>query len=542
MRKFATWNMVLYKAIFRTKNRLVLMNKSAFPDSGAVPAEFRISSPIEQRTALIDGNLTEIDAPAQDVCSPVAIVNGEEMKAQRLGSYPLMTPEQSMEALNAAVRAYRSDIWKSRSLEYRASRARVFLEEFVKHRDDIVKMLMWENCKSYAESISEFDRTAEYIEKTIDVALKIQNAQKREYAAGFVGIAKASPLGVVVTMGPSNYPLYETYSLCIPALLAGNCVIMKAPRYGALIHSFILEPLRKAFPRGTINVVYGKNEDTIIPIMQSGEVNVLAYMGGSMFAEPLLFAHPKPWRLKKLLGLEAKNPAIILKSADIKEAARESALGALAFNGQRCAAVKIIFAHEDIHDEFVAALKNEIESAKLGMPWDNGVRITPIFDRNRVLYLKTLLEDAIKLGAKLENENGGRIEYTLFSPALLTGVNEKMRIFMEEQFGPIVPVVKYRNIDEVIDYAYSSEYGQQASIFGGDSKEIADIANKLEYHVGRVNINSKCQRGPDIFPFTGKKNSGIGELSIRSTYLEFTTHSVIAGKDCNLSEEVLNRL
>lgn len=518
------------------------MGDSVFPELKNIPKELRITKMIEQESTLLNGKLTRLDTSAQDVFSPIAIWNDGAMKPQRLGSYPLMNHQLSIESLEATKTAYNSQIWKSKSTEYKVSCTKIFITELAKYKNEIVKLLMWENGKPYSEASNEFERTIEYIELTIDAIIKIQSGITNQYSAGFVGKVMMSPVGVVVSMGPSNYPMYETYSLAIPALLTGNCVIMKIPRYGALLHHYILEPLKKAFPKGVINVIFGKNEDTINPLMRTAEVNMLAYMGSSMFVEPLLLSHPRPYRLKKLLGLEAKNPAIVLKDVDIDYTARELTLGALAFNGQRCAAVKLIFVHDDIYDKLLVALKSEIESAKVGMPWEEGVRITPIFDKNRILYLRTIFDDAIKKGATCETENGGKIEYSMFYPALLSNVTPNMRIFKEEQFGPIVPLVRYKDLNTVLEYIHKSEFGQQISIFGTDAKLVAEIADDLEFHAGRININTKCQRGPDIFPFTGKKNSGIGELSIMNTLMEFSTQTVIAGKENDITEQVLSSL
>lgn len=515
------------------------MGDSIFPELKSIPKELRITKMIEQESTLLNGKLTKLDTASQDVFSPIAIRTDGVLKPQRLGSYPLMNHQLSIESLESAKSAYHSQTWKSKSTEYKISCTQIFVNEFAKYKNEIVKLLMWENGKSYSEAANEFDRTIEYIENTIIAIRNIQSSIANQYSGGFVGKVMISPVGVVVSMGPSNYPLYETYSLAIPALLTGNCVIMKIPRYGALLHNYLLEPLRKAYPQGVINVIFGKNEDTINPLMRTAEVNMLAYMGSSMFVEPLLLSHPRPYRLKKLLGLEAKNPAIVLKDIDVEYTAREIVLGALAFNGQRCAAVKLVFAHDSIYDKLLLAMKSEIEDAKVGMPWEEGVRITPIFDKNRILYLRTLFDDAIKKGATCETENGGKIEYSMFYPALLANVTPNMRIFKEEQFGPIVPLVRYKDLDTVLDYIHKSEFGQQISIFGTDAKLLAELADDLEFHAGRININTKCQRGPDIFPFTGKKNSGIGELSIVNTLMEFSTQTVIAGKSNETTEQTL---
>lgn len=518
------------------------MVSKLFPQLIDIPKKLVLNKSIEQDSTLIHGELVKLDTEFQDVCSPIAIRHGTELKALRLGCHPLMNHQLSMDILKSSVSSFNGSNWKNKSADYRISCVKEFIDNLANYSEETVKMLMWENCKPYKEAENELHRTIEYTNLTIQEYIKINKSTQIQTSAGFAGRVMNTPVGIVITMGPSNYPLYETYSLALPALLSGNSVILKIPRYGSLLHHKIVLLLKEYFPAGAINVIYGKNEDTVNTLMRTGEVNMLAYMGSNMFAEPLILSHPRPYKLKKLLGLDAKNPAIVLQEVDIEYAAKELTLGALAFNGQRCAAIKIIFAHSKIYDKLTERLKKEIEEQIIGMPWEDGVRITPIFDKNRILYLRTLFEDAISKGAVNHTSNGGKIDHTIFYPSLLSGITPNMRIYSEEQFGPIIPIVQYDDISTPLEYINNSEFGQQISIFGNDSKEIAKLSSILQYQCGRVNINTKCQRGPDIFPFTGKKNSGVGELSIHNTLLEFSSHAVIAGKVNDTSYGALNNI
>lgn len=513
--------------------------KDIFPKYKDIPKEFLPDSVIKSEVSLINGEIAKIGESISDVFSPIYVFKKGEYQKQKLGSVTMMNGQESELALFSASEAFRKNIWKDKPLAYRISAVKIFLNELAKYKDKIVKLLMWETAKPFPEAENEFDRTIDYIEKTCDEAIKYKDEIISQSSAGFVGKVLRTPIGIVITMGPSNYPMYETYSLALPALLCGNSVVLKVPRYGTLLHHHILQPLRDSFPKGVINVLRGKNEETVEPLMRTGSPDMLAYFGSSMFAEPLLFAHPKPNRLIKLLGLEAKNPAIVLDDENIKETAREIILGALAFNGQRCAAIKIVFAHKSIHDKLVSELKLCIDKTIIGMPWDENVRITPIFDPNRVLYLHSLTDDAIHKGAELVNSGGGQVIKSIFTPALLTNIKKNMQIYNEEQFGPIIPVYEYEDINEIIDYVYDSDFGQQISIFGHNDKYITELLSHFKHQAGRININTKCQRGPDIFPFTGKKNSGQGALSILDTLLEFSLPTVVAGKANDLTSSII---
>jgi glyceraldehyde-3-phosphate dehydrogenase (NADP+) len=311
---------------------------------------------------------------------------------------------------------------------------------------------------------------------------------------------------------------------------------------GVLLHSPLLEAYKEAFPKGVVNTVYGDGREVIAPLMESGKIHVLAFIGTSRVADILKKQHPMPHRLKGVLGLEAKNPAIILPDADLDLTVQECITGSLSYNGQRCTALKILFVHESIKEEFVSKLSEEIESLNTGMPWEEPVSITPLPEPNKSKYLTELISDAMAKGAKLVNPNGGKYNHSFFFPALLDDVNEEMRIYHEEQFGPVVPVVSYSDLKEPLDYVVHSQYGQQASIFGNDPDQVAELVDTLVNQVCRVNINSQCQRGPDIFPFTGRKDSAENTLSVSDALRVFSIRSMVALKKNDLNEEIINEI
>jgi glyceraldehyde-3-phosphate dehydrogenase (NADP+) len=343
-------------------------------------------------------------------------------------------------------------------------------------------------------------------------------------------------------MGPFNYPLNETFTTLIPALIMGNTAIFKPPKLGVLLHWPLLEAFRDSFPPGVVNTVYGDGRSVIGPLMTSGRIDVLAFIGSSRVADILKRQHPKPHRLRCVLGLEAKNAGIVLKDADIELTTRECLLGALSYNGQRCTALKILFVHKDVVDVFVERFSRAVGELKGGMPWEAGVSITPLPEPGKTGYLTDLIDDARAEGARVVNRHGGRIDHTLMHPAIVYPVNRGMRLYSEEQFGPIVPVVPFSQIDEPMDYVIQSNYGQQVSLFGEDPKIIADLIDPLVNQVCRVNINSQCQRGPDTFPFTGRKDSAEGTLSVSDALRVFTIRTLVAAKETDLNRRIVRAI
>jgi glyceraldehyde-3-phosphate dehydrogenase (NADP+) len=516
-----------------------------FPADNAIPDEYRIASPIRQRQYLCDGEIREWDGLQQDVLSPICVVTEGATEQKLIGSYPLLTEDRAMDALRAACGAYDHGrgLWPTMSVEERIAHVQAFACRMKGQRDHVVKLLMWEIGKTLPDAQKEFDRTVDYIRDTIDALKDLDRVSSRfVIEQGVIGQIRRAPLGVVLCMGPFNYPLNETFTTLIPALIMGNTVIFKPPKLGVLLHQPLLEAFRDSFPSGVVNTVYGEGQRVISPLMKSGSIDVLAFIGSSRVGDILKQQHPKPHRLRCVLGLEAKNAGIILKDADLDHTVKECVLGALSYNGQRCTALKILFVHSDIVDDFLSRLSCAVNKLRSGMPWEAGVSITPIPEPNKTGYLTEMLEDAQSKGATVVNENGGRVEETFMSPAVIYPVKPGMRLYTEEQFGPVIPIATFSDIEEPMNYVVQSDYGQQVSIFGRDPKIIADLIDPLVNQVCRVNINSQCQRGPDTFPFTGRKDSAEGTLSVSDALRVFTIRTLVAAKETDANRQIIRSI
>lgn len=504
-----------------------------FPEEQTIPKEVQLKESIEQHEYLINGELLQWQGNLSPVASPVFIKEGKEYKQKIIGSTPMLTSKEALAALDAAVNAYDlgHGLWPVMTVAERIQHVEVFLGKMVEKRSEVVKLLMWEIGKSQKDSEKEFDRTCDYIVDTIN-ALKDLDRKSSNFVQeqGIMGQIRRVPLGVALCMGPYNYPLNETFTTLFPALIMGNTVVFKPAKYGVLLIRPLLEAFRTSFPPGVINVIYGRGRDTVGVLMETGKIDVFAFIGTNKGANELKKAHPKSHRLRAVLGLDAKNLAIILPDANLENAVNECVLGSLSFNGQRCTAIKIIFAHKDIVNQFLKRFSEVVGNLKAGMPWDTGVSLTPLPEPGKTDFLKELVDDAVKHGAKIMNPGGGEINHTFFSPAVLYPVNDKMKVYSEEQFGPVIPIRSFDQEKEVIDYVLNSNFGQQLSIFGKDSKTIARLIDSFASQVGRININTQCQRGPDTFPFNGRKDSAEGTLSVTDALRAFSIRSLVATK------------
>lgn len=516
-----------------------------FVEENHIPQEFKLAEEVHQREYLSNGEMRPWNGEVHEVLSPICIRTENGLKRKVIGTYPLCSEKEASEALDAAVAAYDNGRgeWPTMSVANRIHCVEQFTHKIIEKKAIVVKLLMWEIGKSYADSVKEFDRTVEYIYATID-ALKDLDRQSSKFSIeqGIVAQIRRSPLGVVLCMGPFNYPLNETFTTLIPALIMGNTILFKPPKHGTLLHYPLLEAFRDCFPKGVVNTIYGRGNKIIPDLMKSGKINVLTLIGSSKVANELKKLHPKVNRLRAILGLDAKNAAIITAKADIKLAVQETVLGSLSFNGQRCTALKIIFIHRSLADIFLKELSAAVAKLKFGMPWEDGVALTPLPEPQKPAYLKECIDDAIAYGAKVINENGGETVESFVYPAIVYPVNKSMKLYAEEQFGPIIPVVAFDDLEEPIQYLIESTHGQQVSVFSDDDEEVAALIDPLVNQVSRVNINCQCQRGPDVFPFTGRKDSAEGTLSVVDALRSFSIRSLVATKLNESNKHLINEI
>ena len=517
-----------------------------FPETEeAVPAEYRLPAEIHQREYLSGGEMKPWNGDVHTVVSPIGIRTANGLERKVIGSYPLCSAAEAMASLDDALEAYddgRGE-WPTMPVSERIACLEKFTGKMIERKQEVVKLIMWEIGKSFADSVKEFDRTVEYIHATVDALKDLdRNSSRFEIQQGIIGQIRRSPLGVVLCMGPFNYPLNETFTTLIPALIMGNTILFKPPKHGTLLHYPLLEAFRSCFPKGVVNTIYGRGNVIIQPLMESGKINVLTLIGSSKVANQLKKMHPKVNRLRAILGLDAKNAAIITDKADIDLAVKECVLGSLSFNGQRCTAIKIIFVHRRIAQSFLDKLSEAVGKLKVGMPWEKDVFLTPLPEPQKPKYLKTCIEDAIANGAAVVNPHGGDAYESMVFPAIVYPVNDRMKLYSEEQFGPVIPVLPFDDINTPIEYLIHSEHGQQVSLFTNNASELASLIDPLVNQVSRVNINCQCQRGPDTFPFTGRKDSAEATLSVPDALRAFSIRSMVTTKQTDENKALINKI
>lgn len=504
----------------------------AFPTAEQVPSAFRYVPDDTGLALLTRGRVQRWSGPTEAIRSAVCLKTAEGHLVQAdLGPAPVTTAAEGRAAVESAAEAWaggRGD-WPRASVEARISCVEAFVARARLLRERVSLALMWEVGKPYADCLVEFDRTIQYIEDTVERLRELERDNGPAVAAsGFSARVRRAPLGVALCMGPYNYAVNEVFTLVIPALIMGNPVVMKTPRYGVLANAHFVPALAESFPPGVVNLVTGPGPTVVGPMMESGLVDVLAFVGSARTARILQTQHPAPYRLRWVLGLGAKNVGIVLEDADLDLAAKEIVSGALTFSGQRCTAIKHVRVARSVAAPLVERLAAAVSRLGVGMPWEDGVVVTPMPDPQHPAFLHGLVTDAVARGGRVVNEGGGARCATIFRPALVYPVARAAELAHAEQFGPVVPVTPFDDPDEVLADLAASDVGQQAAVFGSDPVALGRLVDHLANLVCRVNINTQCRRGPDVFPFTGRKGSALGTLSVYDALRTFSVRSLVA--------------
>ena len=385
--------------------------------------------------------------------------------------------------------------------------------------ESFTTILVHEAGKPRSNAEGEVKATAERLKLTPDEYGKIRGehipGDWSEETVGSSADVLREPLGVVLAIAPFNYPLYITATKVIPALLAGNSVVVKTSSkdpLSFLLFSHVLE--LSGIPNGTLNVITGRG---VIGehLATSEKISMLTFTGSTEIGKRL----SQVAGLKRLhMELGGKGSAIVLPDADLDLAAVETVKGSLSYSGQRCDAISRVLVDQNVADAFVNKVLKETETYKVGDPRDPAVKIGPLIDRSAAETVHALVLEAMEKGAKLLT--GGRHEANYYYPTVLDQVPLDARITWEETFGPIIPIIRVRDVNEAIDLVNKSKYGLDSCVFTNDINLARKVAKRLEE--GEITVNAAPRHGVGYYPFGGNKDSGIGREGIGYSIEEMT--------------------
>lgn len=433
-------------------------------------------------------------------------INNEE-----LGSVPAMSKEEANIAIKTAKDALES--WRDLAVVERAKYLYKAADILERDKEIIGEILAKEVSKGIKAAIGEVVRTADLIRYSAEEGLRtvgeiIEGGSFEAASKNKIAMVRREPMGLVLAIAPFNYPVNLSASKIAPALIGGNVVLFKPPTQGAISGLLLAKAFYEAgIPAGVLNTVTGKGSEIGDYLIAHKSVDFINFTGSTPVGKRIgELAGMRPI----LLELGGKDGAIVAKDADLEKAAKDIVGGAFSYSGQRCTAIKRVLVEEDVADELAKLIQAEVSKLTVGDPFDNA-DITPLIDTKSADFIESLIEDAVGKGAIPLNPI--KMEGNLLWPVVFDNVTLDMQIAWEEPFGPVLPIIRVKSLDEAVKICNESEFGLQSSVFTKDYQKAFKIAQKLE--VGTVHINNKTQRGPDNFPFLGIKGSGVGVQGIK---------------------------
>jgi acyl-CoA reductase-like NAD-dependent aldehyde dehydrogenase len=456
-------------------------------------------------------------------------IDGQQQRAQQtfdvinpateevLGQAPECTEAQLEDALQSAQRAFGS--WR-RDEDARRKLLLTAAERLAAKAPEIARTLTQEQGKPLAQATIELQTAAASLKGA--AALPIPHEVTQDDARAKVEVTHR-PFGVVAAITPWNFPVMIAMSKVAPALLAGNTVVLKPSPYTPLATLQVGSLLSEVFPAGVLNVVSGGNA---LGAKLTGHplVRMISFTGS--VATGLKVGEVAARDLKRtILELGGNDPAIVLPDADIERFAQRLFWSTFWNCGQICLAVKRVFVHESQHEQLLAALTKLAQSVQVGDGLEQNTQMGPVNNLMQLERVIELTEDAKKNGAKVHagGERLGRKGY-FYPPTILSNVHDNTRIVAEEQFGPVLPILSYREVDEAVSRANATQFGLGASVWGTDVERATQIARQID--AGTVWVNQHVSLTHKA-PFTGAKSSGIGLASGRWGLASFLQTHVI---------------
>ena len=405
--------------------------------------------------------------------------------------------DAAFESANKAYRDWKADEGLRRELLHKAGDA-MFAAS-----GELGPILMAEQGKPLNEAATEAFGAGIWFKYYADLEIPREVIQDDDNA--FAEVIRR-PLGVVAAITPWNFPLVLASWKIAPALLAGNTLVLKPSPYTPLATLKMGEILAGVFPPGVVNVVSGGDE--LGQWMTSHPVPRKISFTGSVATGKHVAAAAAPDLKRVTLELGGNDPAIILDDVDPAAIADKLFWGAFQNNGQVCSAVKRVYVPERLYDDVVDALAEKARSVKVGEGGTEGVQLGPINNKPQFDRVSELVTDAIKGGATAVTggkaiEGGGYF----YEPTILADISDGTRIVDEEQFGPALPIIAYRDLDDAVERANATHFGLSGSVWSADPERGADVAARLE--CGTAWVNAHLALAPHQ-PFGGAKWSGIG--------------------------------
>ena len=453
--------------------------------------------------ALVDG------AGSMPVLNPAT----EEVLAE----CPTASEAQLNEAVDAAQAAFKS--WKNTSMDERRAKLGEIADIIDANSEELARTLTQEQGKPLADAMGEVAGAALFFRyfQSLDLPVEVledSDTQRVEI--------HRNPLGVVGAIIPWNFPIILLAFKLPAALLAGNTVIVKPAPTTPLSALHLASLIADVLPAGVVNII-ADNNDLGDKITTHKGISKISFTGSTATGARVMASAAST--LKRItLELGGNDAGIIMDDVDVEAVAPQIFQGAFGNNGQICIAMKRVYAHESIYDKLVDQLAKLAEEAIVGNGLEQGTQLGPLQNKMQFDKVKDYIEDGRANGTIVAGGEVPEGKGYFIPPTIVRDIDDDSRLVSEEQFGPVLPVIKYDDVDDVIERANNSDYGLGGSVWSSDIDRAYEVAKKVDS--GTIWVNKHADLQPHV-PFGGIKTSGIGTELGTDGLNEFTQRKVI---------------
>ncbi|MEU0475974.1 aldehyde dehydrogenase family protein [Streptomyces olivaceus] len=431
-----------------------------------------------------------------------------------VASAPHCSRTQLDEVVAVAREAFPS--WSRRPIEQRREFLLAMADTIEVHAEELAELISLEQGKPHALAAGEVGGVSYWLRQT--ALLDLPETVNQDDSTR-LSVTRRAPIGVVAALTPWNYPLGQTSFKLGPALLAGNTVVFKPSVHAPLAALRLGELCGAVLPPGVLNVIAG--EDELGPWMTAHPGFDMISFTGSTETGKRVAENAARSLSRVTLELGGNDAAIVLPDVDVAEVATQLFWAAFANSGQICLAVKRLYIHADIYDAMARELSSLAHTVQVGDPTADDTELGPVSHRQQYDRVVELLQDSEQQGHHFLSGGvpSGDADGYFLRPTLIDNPPDDARIVREEQFGPVLPLLRYTDVDDAVARANDSEYGLGASVWSRDAESAAQVAQRLE--AGTVWVNEIMHLDPHV-PFGGLKQSGVGVESGLAGLMEFT--------------------
>lgn len=415
--------------------------------------------------------------------------------------------------------------WRNTSLEQRVRYLKKAKEIFQGHESEIAELISQEVGTPISECREEVAWDWGYFDWFLDHAQEALSPEKTYEDDQAIHHIVYEPVGVVAAITPWNLPFDLFIWAVVPNLLAGNVVIHKASEE-CILSGRLFEKLmdQVGLPDGVFQAIHGDGRQGAALVNQ--EIDMIWFTGSYEVGHKLYKVAAEKF-IKPILELGGSNPTIILADADIDALLGSLMFKRFSFSGQTCDALKRLIVHESLYDQVVQKLSQKIEQLKVGDPQESQTQMGPLVSKKQKDLLAQQVDESVAAGAKVLSQGkiNAKVGDAYYPPTLIGNIKPQMKVWKEEVFGPVLPVMKFSTEEEAIELANNTPYGLGSQIFTRDVKKATQLAAQIE--AGNVDINGVGHFKP-ASPFGGYKKSGMGREHGKHGFRELTQIKLIA--------------